>query len=82
MAIARKPQTPPSLPKDLDAWVGEAGSDTPIGEPARPKADHMVSLRLPRDLLERLDQNRMARLDKPTRGAWIKAAIAEKLDRV
>ncbi|WP_274610468.1 ribbon-helix-helix protein, CopG family [Rhodospirillum rubrum] len=42
----------------------------------------MVSLRLPRDLLERLDQNRMARLDKPTRGAWIKAAIAEKLDRV
>jgi hypothetical protein len=80
MAIARKPSRPAQAPVDVDALINRGGS--PSGGPIEGQAKTTpILLRIPTDMMERLDtalKNRPVRLPRHT---WILEAIHEKLTR-
>lgn len=76
MAITRKPK---AQSVDVDTLIHKGGS---VATTEAPKAKVMqVSLRIPVDLLERLNQALESRAVKLPRHTWILEAIAEKLER-
>jgi hypothetical protein len=82
MAVTRKPQiqTPPAALVDVEALILKGGS--PVGE--APKAGNKVSpviLRIPSDLLGKIEEVRGTRPVKIPRHTWLLEAIVEKLQR-
>ncbi len=76
MAITPKPK---SHPVDVDSLISKGGSVATTETPT-PKVTQ-VALRIPADLLERLNYALDNRPVKLPRHTWILEAIAEKLDR-
>jgi hypothetical protein len=86
MAVTRKPQiqTPPAAMVDVEALILKGGS--PVGEapPLADKAGNKVSpviLRIPSDLLGKIEEVRGTRPVKIPRHTWLLEAIVEKLQR-
>lgn len=75
MAITRKPKAQPA---DVDALIRKGGSVATTASKAKVA---QVSLRIPVNLLERLNLALERRPVKIPRHTWILEAIAEKLDR-
>jgi len=82
MAIARKPK-----PKTIDEFIEEGGSAPAAIVPTvtrvarTEKVEQPVKLRVPADLLARIDEAVADRRPSPSRHNWILEAIYEKLDR-
>ncbi len=80
MPIVRKPQRPSSANVDVDALINRGGS--PADSAAeRPGKTSPILLRIPADIMDRLDAELKARPVKLPRHTWILEAIHEKLIR-
>lgn len=85
MAVTRKPKASP-VPEavDVDALIRKGGSvagETGEAEQAKGAGTASVILRIPADIIERVDQAVQARRIKTPRHTWLLEAILEKLDR-
>jgi hypothetical protein len=87
MAVTRKPKkTPEAVPAvDVDALIRKGGSVAGEGESAAPepaagKAAPVI-LRIPPEVIQRVDQAVQARRVKIPRHTWLLEAVMEKLDR-
>lgn len=84
MAVTRKPKTKQEpQPVDVDALIRKGGSvageaETETGKGAKTTS---VILRVPSDIIERVDSAVKARRIKTPRHTWLLEAIHEKLDR-
>jgi hypothetical protein len=82
MAITRKPRQSSGAGKqvDVDALIGKGGSvarkNGGQGKDAVP-----VILRVPEDILRRVDESVQARRIKTPRHTWLLEAVLEKLER-
>ena len=87
MAVTRKPKPAPSLTTapavDVEALINKGGSVAPTSEPAVAAASKPVPvvLRVPPDVLARVDQLVEARRVKVPRHTWLHEAVVEKLER-
>lgn len=86
MAITRKPAKPVEpAPVDVEALIRKGGSVAGEGDAggkaARPGKAASVILRVPADVMERVDRAVQARRIKTPRHTWLLEAIMEKLDR-
>ena len=85
MAVTRRPK--PALvatasPVDVDALISKGGSVARAGaESAAPAKTAPVVLRLPPDVLTRVDRAVEARRVKVPRHTWLMEAVIEKLER-
>lgn len=83
MAITRKPkQSSGAVPKtvDVDALISKGGSVA--GKNAGQGKDAVpVILRLPEDILQKVDASVQARRIKTPRHTWLLEAVLEKLER-
>jgi len=80
MALRSKPQQQPATDDErrINALIEKGGTvsaDT-NGDHAKPM---LVQLRLPPDLIQRIDRNRKKRTVPPSRHSWILEALLEKL---
>ena len=59
-----------------------AKKKAPVGRPSMPDQDQqvLVPTRYPRDMLEMIDAERAARLDKPSRSAMIRELVSIGLE--
>ena len=82
MAIARKPQRPSSTATAIDvaALISRGGSPSGTTTDALGKSTPIL-LRIPADIMDRLDAALKARPVKLPRHTWILEAIHEKLTR-
>lgn len=85
MAVTRKPKAKPEqqAPVDVDALIRKGGSvaggdDTSMKE--TPKVTSVI-LRVPSEIIERVDEAVQGRRIKTPRHTWLLEAIVEKLDR-
>ncbi len=77
MAIARKPKT-----SSVDDFILQGGSAPEVA--SKPPSEEEVKglkLRIPVDLLKRVDEAVSSRRPAPSRHQWILEAVYEKLDR-
>lgn len=85
MAISRKPKQASSAaakPVDVDALINKGGSVAgKNGGQAKEKDPVPVILRVPEDILERVDASVQARRIKTPRHTWLLEAILEKLEK-
>lgn len=86
MAITRKPKPPASAPAaavDVEALINKGGSVATAApaSAAAPDKPVPVVLRMPSDVLERVDQQVEARAVKVPRHTWLMEAVIEKLAR-
>ena len=83
MAISRKPKmsTTDSAAVDVDALIHKGGSVAGEGASSNRQKLVPVMLRLPPNLLERVDASVQTRVVPTPRTTWIMEAIAEKLER-
>ena len=86
MAITRKPKVPALSPVsgvDVDALINKGGSvATASAAPAVPSDKPVpVVLRVPAEVLERVDRLVEARAVKVPRHTWLMEAVIEKLTR-
>ena len=85
MAVTRRPK--PALvaatpPVDVEALINKGGSVARAGaEPTSPAKTAPVVLRLPPDVLARVDRAVEARRVKVPRHTWLMEAVIEKLER-
>ena len=85
MTVTKRPK--PALvattsPVDVDALISKGGSVAPGGgEPATSPKPAPVVLRLPPDVLTRVDRAVVARRVKVPRHTWLMEAVIEKLER-
>lgn len=80
MAIARKPRRPTEPAVDVDALINRGGS--PSGPPAEAQSKTTpILLRVPADMMDRLDTALRSRPVRLPRHTWILEAIHEKLSR-
>ena len=84
MALRRKPQseskkTPSADERRIEALIGKGGSVAPDHEGGKGRPQ-LVQLRLPRDLVQRIDMARKQRIVAPSRHAWLLEALLEKLE--
>jgi hypothetical protein len=83
MAIRPKPQEIPAAEESaVRAFIEKGGTtveDTDVSTPAGKL--QRLQLRLPHDLVERIDQIRKKRTVAPSRHDWFLEAILEKLER-
>jgi hypothetical protein len=85
MAVTRRPK--PALVAatpavDVEALINKGGSVTRAGAaPAAPAKTAPVVLRLPPDVLARVDRAVKARRVKVPRHTWLMEAVIEKLER-
>jgi hypothetical protein len=82
MTIARKPKQPVAV--DVEALIAKGG--TPVAqspaEPAKTKSGPVpVVVRIPADMLVRIEQAVAARVVRVPRHTWILEALAERLER-
>ncbi|MEA2733518.1 MAG: hypothetical protein QOF70_7993 [Acetobacteraceae bacterium] len=83
MALTRRPKPPaPAATSavDVDALINKGGSVARVAEPA-PSKPAPVVLRMPPDVLVRIDQAVEARRVKVPRHTWLMEAVIEKLER-
>jgi hypothetical protein len=82
MAISRKPKRAPQTTAggiDVEALINKGGSVAKNhGDPSKEKP---VILRVPEDVLERIDATVKARRIKTPRHTWLLEAVLEKLER-
>lgn len=84
MGIRTKPQQPaassaaPPDERHINALIEKGGSVA--SEPGDPSRHMLVQLRLPHDLIQKIDRKRKTRLVPPSRHAWILEALLEKLE--
>ena len=81
MAIARKPHRPAEAAMDVDALINRGGSPTGSPAAAAPSKTTSMLLRIPADIMERLDTALKSRPVRLPRHTWILEAIHEKLTR-
>lgn len=85
MAITRKPaKKPEPQAVDVEALIRKGGSvagEAEAGGQDQPGKVASVVLRIPSDVMGRLDQAVQARSIKTPRHTWLLEAIVEKLDR-
>jgi hypothetical protein len=84
MAITRKPKTQPTptAPKvDVDALINKGGSVTRLAAAETDKKQVYVQLRLPKELVDQIDESLSGRPIKTPRHTWFLEAIHEKLER-
>jgi hypothetical protein len=82
MSVTRKPQRGSSAAVDVDALINRGGS--PRGDQdteSKQTKGTSILLRIPADIMERLDLALKARPVKLPRHTWILEAIHEKLSR-
>jgi len=81
MAISRKPRTEQATAKnvDVDALINKGGSIAQRQD-TEPK-EKPVILRVPEDVLERIDATVKARRIKTPRHTWLLEAVLEKLEK-
>ena len=84
MALRRKPQseskkTPSADEHRIEALIDKGGSVAPDHEGGKGRPQ-LVQLRLPRDLVQRIDMARKHRIVAPSRHAWLLEALLEKLE--
>ena len=85
MTLTRRPK--PALvattsPVDVDALISKGGSVAGAGaEPATSTKPAPVVLRLPPDVLTRIDRAVESRRVKVSRHTWLMEAVIEKLER-
>jgi hypothetical protein len=82
MAISRKPRQSSSVaekPVDVDALIKKGGSVA--GKNGEDKSTVPVILRVPEDILEKVDASVQARRIKTPRHTWLLEAVLEKLER-
>jgi len=82
MAISRKPRQSSSAaekPVDVDALIKKGGSVA--GKNGEDKSTVPVILRVPEDILEKVDASVQARRIKTPRHTWLLEAVLEKLER-
>ena len=65
--------------REIEALIDKGGSVTPH-KGGRETKRQLVQLRLPRPLVQRIDQARQRRLVAPSRHAWLLEALLEKLE--
>ena len=80
MSIARKPHRPAEPSVDVDALINRGGSPTGTSAEAPTKTTPIL-LRIPAEIMERLDTALKARPVRLPRHTWILEAIHEKLTR-
>lgn len=81
MAITKKPKAKPAV--DVEALISKGGSvaaEAPPPAPAERKPSPVV-LRIPLNLIDRIEQSIRARPVKIPRHTWLLEAIVEKLDK-
>lgn len=77
MAIARKPKS-----TDVDDFILQGGSAPEVTpKPAGEEEVKGLKLRIPADLLRRVDEAVANRRPAPSRHQWILEAVYEKLDK-
>jgi hypothetical protein len=84
VAITRKPQAAPAVPAsvDVDALINKGGSAAGHGKGrAADRSVEPVVLRIPAELLSRIDAAVSARPLKTPRHTWLLEAMIEKLER-
>lgn len=81
MAIARKPNRTAGAAVDVDALINRGGSAVGGAAAETPASTTPILLRLPADLLERLEAAVKERPVRLPRHTWILEAIHEKLMR-
>ncbi len=86
MPITRKPKAPLSTSSDIDIdeLINRGGSIAHTeseNEKTPPKLNSVVNLRIPPQLLERIDQTLENQTLKIPRHTWILQALVEKLER-
>lgn len=84
MAVTRKPQpkdTAPGAPSEtaIRAFIERGGSV--VSEAADEERSKLVQLRLPPQLIARIDSVRQAARVPPSRHHWLLEAILEKLEQ-
>jgi hypothetical protein len=82
MAISRKPKQSSSAAArhvDVDALIKKGGSVA--GKNGEEKSTVPVILRVPEDILEKVDASVQARRIKTPRHTWLLEAVLEKLER-
>lgn len=83
MAITRKPKpsAPSSAAVDIDALINKGGSVATTAPPSTSDKPAAVVLRMPAEVLERVDRQVEARPVKVPRHTWLMEAVIEKLAR-
>jgi hypothetical protein len=86
MALTRRPKPPAPAATasevDVDALINKGGSVARVAEPAPlPSKPAPVVLRMPPDVLVRIDRAVEARRVKVPRHTWLMEAVIEKLER-
>lgn len=79
MAITRKPRRSPAPAVDVEALINRGGS--PTGTESESTKPTPILLRVPLDMLQRIDANLKTRPVRVPRHTWILEAIYEKLNR-
>lgn len=81
MAISRKPRTEQIATRkiDVDALINKGGSIAQRQDAEQ--KEKPVILRVPEDVLERIDATVKARRIKTPRHTWLLEAVLEKLER-
>lgn len=84
MALRRRPKSESTnssvTEREIEALIDKGGSVTPGHKRAQGTKPQLVQLRLPRPLVQRIDQARKRRLVAPSRHAWLLEALLEKLE--
>ena len=85
MALRRKPQSESKKwssadERHIEAVIDKGGSVAPDQEEGRGIRPQLVQLRLPRALVQRIDEVRKQRLVAPSRHKWLLEALLEKLE--
>lgn len=80
MALRTKPLQQPANADErrINALI-EKGGTVAADDTATAKQMMLVQLRLPPDLIQRIDRTRQKRLVPPSRHSWILEALLEKL---
>ena len=81
MAIRSKPQqsAPAADERAVEAFIGKGGGVTKA--PDKPEAAKKLQLRLPVDIIQRIDAVRPKGITAPSRHDWFLQAMLEKLER-
>ncbi len=81
MAITRKPKAKPAPNVDVDALISRGGSVTRLASTGGEQKQVYVQLRLPKELVTRIDASLSRRPVRTPRHMWLLEAIHEKLQR-
>ena len=78
MTVTRKPRAKTKSAAAIEAVIAKGGS---VPSKRKAKKAHAIALRIPDDMLQRIDQLLDARAVRIPRHTWILEAIAERLER-